>query len=83
VSESEGSRRKLSYNEQRELEDLPQRIAALEDEQRRLREESESSDFYKESADHIRGVLERLEQVGQELDTALSRWILLEEVRSG
>jgi ATP-binding cassette subfamily F protein uup len=83
ASESEGSRRKLSYNEQRELEDLPQRIAALEDEQRRLREESESSDFYKESADHIRGVLERLEQVGQELDTALSRWILLEEVRSG
>jgi ATP-binding cassette subfamily F protein uup len=77
---SEGSRRKLSYKEQRELEALPQRIAALEDEQRRLREESESSDFYKESADHIRGVLDRLEQVGQELDAALERWMQLEQI---
>jgi ATP-binding cassette subfamily F protein uup len=71
--------RKLSYNEQRELESLPAHIEALESEQRRLRHESESADFYKESADHIRGVLARIEQVGQELETALARWVELEE----
>jgi ATP-binding cassette subfamily F protein uup len=73
-------KRKLSYNEQRELEALPGHIAALEAEQQRLRHESESPEFYKERADHIRGVLARLEQVGQELETAIERWMLLEEV---
>ena len=83
-SESEranGSRRKLSYKEQRELETLPSHIEALEAEQQRLRHESESADFYRESADHIRAVLARIEQVGEELETALARWMELEERR--
>jgi ABC transport system ATP-binding/permease protein len=72
---------KLSFNEQRELSSLPSHIEALESEQQRLRSESESSEFYKESADHIAAVLARIEQVGRELDSALARWMALEERR--
>jgi ATP-binding cassette subfamily F protein uup len=73
------TRRKLSYKEQRELESLPAHLEALETEQQRLRHESESPEFYKEQPDHIRAVLARLDQVGQELDTALARWMALDE----
>ncbi len=69
---------KLSYNEQRELERLPSHIEALEAEQQRLKHESESPEFYKETAEHIRAVLARIEQVGQELEQALTRWMDLE-----
>jgi ATP-binding cassette subfamily F protein uup len=78
-SQSSGTRRKLSYNEQRELESLPAHLEALEVEQQRLRTEVESPEFYRERADHIRAVLARLEQIGQELDTAMARWLELED----
>ena len=71
--------RKLSYNEQRELEALPARIDALEEEQSRLRKESESPDFYKESADHIRKVLARLDALGPELEHTIERWLDLDQ----
>jgi ABC transport system ATP-binding/permease protein len=78
---ADATARKLSFNEQRELASLPSQIEALESEQQRLRSESESSEFYKESADHIAAVLARIEQVGRELDAALARWMALEERR--
>jgi ATP-binding cassette subfamily F protein uup len=78
-SNRDSARRKLSYKEQRELETLPGHIEAIEAEQQRLRHESESSDFYRESADHIRAVLTRLEALGPELEAALARWVELEE----
>jgi ATP-binding cassette subfamily F protein uup len=71
--------RKLSYKEQRELDSLPAHIEALEAEQRRLRHESESPEFYRERADHIRAVLARIDAIGAELDTAMARWVELEE----
>jgi ATP-binding cassette subfamily F protein uup len=73
------ARRKLSYREQRELESLPAHIAALETEQERLRRDSESPQFYKESAAHINGVLARLDSLGPELERALARWVELED----
>jgi ATP-binding cassette subfamily F protein uup len=76
---SPGRWRKLSFNEQREYDALPERIAALEDEQRRLTDESESPEFYKTGADHIRDVLARITSVGEDLETALARWLELEE----
>ena len=71
--------KRLSFKEQREFEGLPAHIEALEAEQRRLRQESESAEFYKESADHIRGVLGRIDQIASDLETALERWLALEE----
>jgi ATP-binding cassette subfamily F protein uup len=71
--------KKLSFKEQREFEDLPARIEALEDEQRRLTQESESAEFYKAGADHIRTVLSRLAALPGELEETLRRWLELED----
>jgi ATP-binding cassette subfamily F protein uup len=79
---SEPALRKLSFKEQRELEALPAHIQALEAEQERLRNESESPAFYKETAAHIRAVLARLAALGPELESAMTRWMELEERRS-
>jgi hypothetical protein len=76
----EGSgRKKLSYNESRELADLPERIETLEAEIAALRAESESDDFYKAGADRIKEVLARIETAGRELESTLARWMELEE----
>jgi ABC transport system ATP-binding/permease protein len=72
-------KRKLSYNEQRELEALPARIDALETEHRALRAESESADFYKSGADRIHAVMARVTAVAEELEVLLSRWMELDE----
>jgi ATP-binding cassette subfamily F protein uup len=74
--------RKLTYKEQRELEGLPGRIAALEHEQAALKIEAESADFYKAAASHINAVLARIEAVHGELDAALARWMELEAIAS-
>ena len=73
--------RRLSYKEQRELEALPERIAALEEEQQRLKEEAASADFYKSPADHIHAVLARIDAVDVELHATLERWMELEALQ--
>ncbi len=73
------AQRKLSFKEQREFESLPARIEALEEEQRRLTEESVAPDFYKSGGDHISGVLARIERIAAEHEAALARWLELEE----
>jgi ABC transport system ATP-binding/permease protein len=75
-----GRPRKLSYKEQRELDALPDRIAALETDLERLRQEAASPDFYKSPADHIHDVLARLEAITPELEALLERWVELEEI---
>jgi ABC transport system ATP-binding/permease protein len=72
-------KRKLSYNEQRELETLPARIAALESEHALLKAEMEAADFYKSGADRIHQVMTRLDSATGELDSLLARWVELEE----
>ncbi|HVZ20169.1 MAG TPA: ATP-binding cassette domain-containing protein [Vicinamibacterales bacterium] len=69
-----GPRRRLSYNEQRELEQLPARIHALEDEQTRLQATIAGPDFYKEGADAIARALARADQVQNALLDAMARW---------
>jgi ABC transport system ATP-binding/permease protein len=76
-----GRARKLSYKEQLELDALPERIAALEAEQARLRDEVASPEFYKSSKDHITTVLARIDAVQLELDAVLERWVELDTVR--
>ena len=73
--------RRLSYKEQRELEALPERVAALEDEHKRLKDEAASADFYKSPADHIHDVLARIDAVDVELHVALERWMELEALQ--
>jgi ATP-binding cassette subfamily F protein uup len=66
--------RKLSYKEQRELTDLPQRIAALESEQGTLQAAAAAPDFYREPADAIARTLDRVAEIEQELLQAYTRW---------
>ena len=72
--------RRLSFKEQRELDALPEQIAALEEEQARLKGEAASTDFYKSPAAHIHAVLARIDAVHAELDAALARWVELEAI---
>ena len=72
--------RRKTYREQREYDSLPDRIGALEAEQRALQQEVAAEDFYKAPADRIRLVLGRLDEIQTELDAALSRWLELEEI---
>jgi ATP-binding cassette subfamily F protein uup len=66
--------KKLSYREQREFEELPGRIDALEAEQRELNAAIQDPLFYTRSADEIRGSLARLDALAGELTAAYSRW---------
>jgi ATP-binding cassette subfamily F protein uup len=66
--------RKLSYNEQRELSALPQRIEALESEHNVLQQTIASPEFYKESAGTIARTMARASQLEDELLAAYARW---------
>jgi len=79
-SKPAAAKRKLSYNEQREFRALPEKIAALEDEQKALEARSLAPEFYKEGGEAIRGVLGRLEEIKNELHVAYERWLELEAI---
>jgi len=66
--------RKASYREQRELEELPARIEAMEREQEQLTAAAAAPGFYKETADAIHQTLARLAALEQELLDAYARW---------
>lgn len=71
------TKKKLSYKETRELEALPQKIDALESEQKTLAEKLNDPDFYRDPA-AVRSTNERLAQIEEELMSALERWEELE-----
>ncbi len=71
--------KRLTYKESRELEALPARIEALEQEQTRLNAAVASADFYREGAEKIRATLARLEALEVELLSAYERWHELDE----
>ena len=71
-------RKKLSFKEQRELEQLPDRIAALESEQGALQQRLGDPAFYQGPAEAVRQLQARLAAVDAEIETALIRWEALE-----
>ena len=74
VRRSAPSSGKPSYKEQLELEQLPARIEALEEEQRRLQAAVGDADFYKRPAGEIHEMLGRLEELETLLLDAYTRW---------
>jgi ATP-binding cassette subfamily F protein uup len=76
-------RRRLSYMEQREFDQLPARIEALETEQDALQRGVAAPEFYKEAPDAIRAALARLEELQLELASAYARWDELDSRASG
>lgn len=78
VPRSTNTNSKLSYNQRRELEQLPERITALEQRQQQLQEVSATPAFYRQDAARIAEQLEALRRVEAELVEAYQRWEDLE-----
>jgi ATP-binding cassette subfamily F protein uup len=72
------SPRKLSYKERRELEGLPARIEALEQQQSELEQVTSSPQFYAGDHAEVEQVLAQLAAVQLELETSFERWAELE-----
>jgi ATP-binding cassette subfamily F protein uup len=74
-------KRKLSYRETRELQELPLKIEALEAERERLLETLNSPAFYAgRNAGEIQRVNDRLKALDEELDGSYGRWDELESL---
>ena len=69
---------KLSYKEQRELEDIPKLIASLEDEQSAITAQLNAPDFYKKNPADARRINERFAEIEELLLDALDRWERIE-----
>ncbi|MFN3827712.1 MAG: ABC-F family ATP-binding cassette domain-containing protein [Micavibrio sp.] len=73
--------KKLSYKHQYELEQLPARIAGLEEEINHLEEALSDPDFYTRDPVSFQNNSRRLGQARDELGEAETRWLELEEMR--
>ncbi len=74
---------KLSYKEQRELDNLPAKIERLETEQSGLETEVAQPEFYQQAQDLVARKLSELEAVNQQLESTYERWDELEEKKAG
>jgi ATP-binding cassette subfamily F protein uup len=70
------AKRKLGYKEQRELEALPARIEALEQEQKAIQADLEKNNgaVYRDDPGRAQQLAQRNEQIEDELMQALERW---------
>lgn len=73
------AQKKLSYKEQRELEQLPAMIESLETEKQQLEQKMGQSDFYQQEQRDIKTSLQRLEELNAELEQSYQRWEQLED----
>ncbi|MCB1914738.1 MAG: ATP-binding cassette domain-containing protein [Rhodocyclaceae bacterium] len=69
---------KLSFREKRELEALPDRISALEEEQGAIHQRLADPALYQQAAQEVPVLKARSEEIERELDDALERWEALE-----
>ncbi|PLY46358.1 ABC transporter ATP-binding protein [Janthinobacterium sp. ROICE36] len=75
--------KKLSYKEQRELEELPNLIAKLEDEQSVLAAELSHPDFYKKTPAEGKRLNARVAEIEGQLLEALEKWEQIEARANG
>jgi ATP-binding cassette subfamily F protein uup len=78
ASPSATKTRRLSYNEQRELKQLPEKIQRLEAEQAQLNTLISDPAVFQNDKEQSRLALQRLQTLAAELETAYSRWDALE-----
>jgi ATP-binding cassette subfamily F protein uup len=76
------ARRKLTFNEQRELDGLPAQIAAAEARQAELETTVAAPDFYRLGAQAMHQSMADLEQARRDVDALLHRWSELEDRRA-
>ncbi|MGM0434307.1 MAG: hypothetical protein ACQEQ1_06560 [Pseudomonadota bacterium] len=73
---------KLSYKYKLELEQLPQRIRDLEARVAELHEAVSDPGFYQQENDRVQKTLGELSEKESELESAMERWVELEEMAS-
>lgn len=71
---SVSSAKKLSYKEQRELEQLPALLEQLETELEALQQKVNDAEFFKQSAEQTQTTLNQLQQIESKLAQAYARW---------
>ncbi|MEO7577845.1 MAG: ATP-binding cassette domain-containing protein [Massilia sp.] len=74
---------KLSYKEQRELEELPLLIASLEDEQSAITAQLNAPDFYKTNPADAKRINQRFAEIEDLLLEALEKWEVIEARSKG
>ena len=74
----EPAKRKLSYREQRELEQLPARIEVIDGEIAGLTAQIQDPAFYRQPAEAVSAANARLSSLQSELEQAYARWQALE-----
>jgi ATP-binding cassette subfamily F protein uup len=72
--------KKLSYKLQRELDELPKQIEALEAKQTELGAETGSADFYQKDNEYVTAKLDELQAIEKQLEALEERWLELEEM---
>jgi ATP-binding cassette subfamily F protein uup len=81
VRESKPRLRRLTYQEQRELEALPARIESLEADLGELHQTMAAPDFYRQPPAELVQAKARLQSLEQEIAEAYQRWETLETLR--
>lgn len=69
---------KLSYKDQRELDDLPQRVEKLETELMAIEKQLADPDLYRQEADKMQELTGKMSETQEMLDAAYERWQELE-----
>ncbi len=72
------AKKKLSYKDARELEQLPLKIEQLETQLAEFSSQMQKADFYQQSAEKITAHGKRMESAQAELDAAYARWAVLD-----
>lgn len=84
VEKSEPAKKvKLSYKEQRELDELPAKMEALEAEMESLQAEVNSADFFSKDPSYTQAQLQKLADAEMALEAAFERWEVLENIKNG
>jgi len=73
-------KKKRSFKEEREYKELPNRISALEAEQKKLQSSLADPGFYRQGGAAIKEAVDRTEQVDRELLDAMARWDQLDSI---
>ncbi len=74
------AKKKRSFKEEREYQDLPNRIALLEEEHKQLHAALADPEFYKKPGSEIQAAVDRLAQIDRELLHAMARWDALDSI---
>ncbi|MEG9490527.1 ABC transporter ATP-binding protein [Mannheimia indoligenes] len=80
---TEAKKVKLSYKDQRELEELPAKMEALEAEIDTLQSEVNSADFFAKEQTYTQAKLQQLADKELALEHAFERWEMLENIKNG